>query len=253
MLSARLRKMRFPAKRYLEHYYTEIGDENQSLISFYAQIRDRIPENANHLEIGSGPTIYQVISIAPRVKQMTFTDISSGALNQVRLWRKNVRSGFSWNIFTRRSLEEEGDKPSPSLIEKREELVRTKIKRLVQVNLSSSVEFQKICDKYGPFDSIASNFAFEAIVTKRQDFRKLLKLVYKNLSSNGVFNIIMVEDCPSYQIGKKYLKTLNINREALLSELQKVGFNLTKSVKRFQATENIEYGYTGVMLLSCKK
>lgn len=244
--------MKFPVKKYLEHYYKDIGVENQHLIEFYAKHRDRIPFGGTHLEIAGGPTIYQIISIAPRVSKIIYTDVSVGAAKHIKSWIKNKTGAFDWDHFLKEVLKLEGVNNSHDDINKRSEIIRSKFHKYLIRDLSKEESILQLGKKYGPFNTISSNFAIEAFTFRIDQFRKIIKAIYNILDEGGIFSMLLVEECKEYQIGKVYLKTLYINRNQLIKELINAGFDKNMIIE-FQDTEDIDYGYKGIILLSCTK
>lgn len=246
--------MRFPAKKYLEHYYKEIGSENQRLIDFYAKVKTKTSKNAIHLEIGGGPTIYQLVSLANEVSKIIHIDISRGALNQVKYWIQNLPNSFNWSHFINSSLIAEGIKnPSKLDIETRAKLLRKKFHKLIRRDLSDPLIYIALNKRYGPFHSISANFSLEAITTEFDVFKELIKELYLILASGGRLNLVVVEECNSYQIGNNYIPTLNIGRDQIIKILTELGFKEKNIEIEFEDTENEEYGYKGIMFITCKK
>ena len=119
----------FDTAAYLEEYYNEIGPENAFLISTAAEAYKPFADSSQSiLEVGGGPTLYQVVSSARVAKAIHFTDYSANNLDAVKLWLAG--SGFNWDEYIRAGLEAEGQRISPEAVEERKALMRSKVTEL---------------------------------------------------------------------------------------------------------------------------
>src|SRR5689334_12770583 len=95
----------FNPRDYLQEYYSSIGAENESLLQFFVTAYAGFePDSLDILEIGGGPTVYQLISAAPFAKSITFTDYLSANVDEVKNWSEGSPDAFSWDPFIERSL-----------------------------------------------------------------------------------------------------------------------------------------------------
>ena len=95
----------FSPKQYLNEYYKKLGKENMALLDWYRDMYRKIGSKKSLLEIGGGPTIYQLISASSKVKNITFTDYSQKNLDAVNSWVKN-KDTF-WDDFIEHVLKGE--------------------------------------------------------------------------------------------------------------------------------------------------
>src|SRR5215210_6087673 len=104
---------RFQALEYLEEYYPdrEIGSENTALLAFYHSACREL-SGGTWLEIGGGPTLYQLISASTKVGSIVFTDYLGENLATVQSWLEANKPGL-WRSYIEATLRLEG-LPSPS-------------------------------------------------------------------------------------------------------------------------------------------
>lgn len=108
-------KERFKAAEYLKNYYAHIdaamvqryvvqktaASETARIMIHMAEVA--VPEiksvfgdrKPTVLELGGGPTLYQLFSIADTVKEIHFTDYTEDNLREVRKWVHREGGGFS--------------------------------------------------------------------------------------------------------------------------------------------------------------
>lgn len=117
----------FSSKQYLNEYYRTLGNENIALLDWYKSIYQKIGAGKSLLEIGGGPTIYQLISAVTKVKNITFTDISRKNLDIVQDTIK-IKCPF-WDKFIKHVLLDElGRDATKKETSMRKKLVAHKIK-----------------------------------------------------------------------------------------------------------------------------
>jgi NNMT/PNMT/TEMT family protein len=104
---------RFQALEYLEEYYPdrEIGSENTALLAFYHSACREL-SGGTWIEIGGGPTLYQLISASAKVGAIVFSDYLEENLATVKSWLEANKPGL-WRSYIEATLRLEG-LPSPS-------------------------------------------------------------------------------------------------------------------------------------------
>ena len=53
------------------------------------------------LEVGGGPTIYQLISASSKVESITFSDFNVTNLTEVRNWADGKPTAFDWSSYVK--------------------------------------------------------------------------------------------------------------------------------------------------------
>ena len=98
-------KNHFNSREYLEEYYATIGAENDQLLRFFATAYAAVPDGALLLELGGGPTLYQLVSAANAVAEIHFSDYLGQNLQEVVSWKDGLYDAFDWSAYFRRALE----------------------------------------------------------------------------------------------------------------------------------------------------
>ena len=76
----------FNPQEYLEEYYAQLSEENAFLLDFYHETYDRLPAGLSVLELGGGPTLYQLLSASRRAREIVFTDFLEVNRRVVERW-----------------------------------------------------------------------------------------------------------------------------------------------------------------------
>lgn len=245
----------FNTKAYLNEYYSDVSPENKAILEFFAEAaRKNISGEPRHLELGCGPTIYQALSIAPRVCEMVYTDGFQESLDEIKKWLDGHDQSFNWNKFTHAALiAENGKEPSEQERQEREDHVKSKIRKHDILDISNADSIASYLTKNGPFGSISSVFALEVPAKDHNHLESLLRVIYNGLPIGGVFNAVMVEGGQEYKVGETYLRNLKIEQEEIKDILSKIGFKLKDAVWRYVSADRNDEGYKGIMMISVLK
>ena len=126
----------FKAKEYLKNYYTDLDvgliekyvsqkrpeSETARIMIFLAEeaipaVRSFFDKKRNTLlELGGGPTLYQLFSLAEVVDEIHFTDYVDDNLHEVRKWLEKERGAFNWRPYAKAALmlrKDINDNPCP--------------------------------------------------------------------------------------------------------------------------------------------
>lgn len=103
----------FPARSYLEKYYSAVGPENAAFVrSITDYIWPRTSTSDTVIEVAGGPCLYSLMSLmASRgrpFKHVTFTDIGWKNLREVECWLRDHPSQFAYDPLLRWLSEEVG-------------------------------------------------------------------------------------------------------------------------------------------------
>ena len=92
----------FPARSYLEKYYSYVGDENAAMMRALAHFALRFqPALERVAEVGGGPSVVPLLTLSAALSRspttITFTDICRANLAQVEFWLDRRPAGFGYD------------------------------------------------------------------------------------------------------------------------------------------------------------
>lgn len=234
----------FQPKEYLETYYpplvldsekineeSEISTnfENFNLIEFYAKtvlpIVSKLPsQNLKMLEVGGGPTIYQLINLASAVEQIIFTDFLKENLGTVQAWA--LTNNSFWKSFVTIALSLElGRNATDSEIAERENLVRKKLifsqYDVLQNQVLAGHEFSE-----DQFDIVSSNFCLESITQDYNQWQNGMHTLCNKVAKNGLLIITALQNSFNYQVGNRFFPATNINSSDIEETLSNENFQI---------------------------
>lgn len=99
----------FSPSDYLKEYYQDLGNENAQILQWYNRIYSNIDSNQSLLEVGGGPTIYQLISATNKVTSITFTDCFEKNLAVIKKWKEQPDNFWDKFIAYTLGLERESN------------------------------------------------------------------------------------------------------------------------------------------------
>lgn len=242
----------FDPKEYLGEYYAQVGSENRAILNFFARVAAELDASPRHLELGCGPTLYQIISLAPKVREIIYTDGYRESLNEVAMWLQKRPEAFDWSDSVRAALVAEGfRKVEEELITGRSSEMRRKLRSLQLLDMADLPAVARYIHERGPFGSISSVFSAEVAVKSHAGLRELFGVIYGGLPRGGRFNVVMVEGGVAYKVGNHYLPNLELSFDEGEAVLFAAGFKPSEVEGDFVRAERKDEGYRGVMMFSC--
>ena len=236
-----------PRKYYLE-YYANVGAENRFLLDFFHNAYKRISSDTRVLEFGGGPTVYQILSAARRVKQIVFADFLEVNREQVRDWLNAKPQALNWDQYLDYVLKINGLQQNYSNRMKLREQVVPKITEIIQ------------CDAYLPkplgarsddkFDIVSSNFCLECIDAREEVFIEIVEKMSNLVENNGKLILCMLQNASSYKLADINLPAFAVSPDYMHSLLSSLGYQEI-SISSLGAEKS--QGYEGMFALSAKK
>jgi len=234
----------FSPQDYLNEYYTEVSDENESLLQFFYDTYSKLEPVDSMLEVGGGPTIYQIISASRVAKHIDFSEYLPANLAMVRAWLDQKPGSFNWDIYFKRVLEIEGRPASRENIDALAGTVRGAVRRLTQYDVFREpplVEGEPL------YDIIASNFCIEGIQTDRQVFERQFGRMTSYLRPGGLLALCMVKNATYYRVGKRRFPVVPVNETIMENVLKNAGLTLTH-IQSIKAVDP-DQGYEGMLMI----
>lgn len=237
-------KKSFNPRVYLNEYYTSLSKENKELLRWFNNFYKNY-ECKKILEVGGGPTIYQLISASKHVKSIIFTDCLVANLREVNKWIGN--DSDYWDKFIQYTLSLEGIDPTKSNLSERKDLIRSKINKVTPLDIG---DFRK--EFSNQFDVVQSIFCLEAATNDISELERMLTNIFSYLKRGGKFNLVVIEGAKYYKLGDKYLPAIYFDKDLIKKYLSEVGFKVNK-IKKIRSDNSGVSGYTGILFIEASK
>lgn len=263
-------KTEFSAKEYLQNYYakadltmvhkyivkrTAAAENMRVMMWLDAVCRPLIwaffgKEKAMVLELGGGPTLYQLMNIVDKVKEIHFTDYVEDNLNEIRAWKNSESSAFDWKDYFKAALMIKNDTIhiSDKEIESLEKELRRKITKIEHCDI-----FQKglgIAEK--SFDIINTHFVAESATSSKEQWEAALKNIYHKLNDNGLLFMSALRGAKSsYRVLEKSFPAVELYEKDMEAGLKNAGFHVIRISSIH--TDDKSNNYAGFMFVAAQK
>ncbi len=226
-----------------------VSEENLALLRFYAKTEKELQpakEELWMLEVGGGPTIYQLVSLSKLVKHIRFTDFLRANLQSVENW---IRTGSDkrWLSYIRAALQyERGRLPTNEEIIRREQQLKQKIS-LARYDVLRDRFFAPAPKKYA---LVSSNFCIECISQSKAVWFHALSNISKKIAGGGCLVMTALRMASTYNIQGRILPATPIDEEDVLNALLDLGFSNIEISSQDCLGEN---EYSGMIYVLAKK
>lgn len=263
-------KAEFSAKEYLQNYYAEA---DLAMVSKYVTEKTAAAETmrimmwldtvcspliqavfgkekATVLELGGGPTLYQLMNIVNEAKEIYFTDYVEDNLNEIRAWKNNDSSAFDWKNFLKAALMIRTDTTdiSDGMIEKLEEELRRKITKVEHCDIFQ--ENLGVADE--TFDVINTHFVAESATSSKEQWEVALKNMYRKLNVNGLLFMSALRGAKSsYKVLERSFPAVELYEKDIETGLINAGFHIIRISSIH--TEDKSNNYEGFMFVVAQK
>lgn len=241
---------KFHSDDYLGEYYDHIGRENEKLLEFLTAAYRLMPSGLAMLDVGTGPTIYQLIAASGKVSSISCGEFLGQNLRKVHAWVQSLPESFDWSLFTERILLLEGEKATSAKIAERELLTRKKIIDIFQLDLKRPVDKRLVC----AYDLLSVQFVPESITSSIDEYSKCLRSISSMLKPRGFLLMSAIKSAKSYKVGKDFFPAVSLNETTLNAHLVEAGFLEEPILSTSVNAENQgSQKYAGLMFLLTQK
>lgn len=218
----------FSPAEYLREYYSEVGQENDELLRFFADIAPSIPPGEDLLEYGGGPTVYQLLSFAPIVGDIVFGDYLAGNLDAVARWMDARAGAHDWAPFARAALRHEGRSADAPEVEHRLDLVRRRIRTLCRVDALADAQHGVRPDR---FAVVSTSFVAESIASTPHQWRRALTAITGNVRPGGHLAMTAIRNADRWRVGDQWFPALPVDADDIRSALGDLGHQIEHLVE----------------------
>lgn len=237
----------FSPKDYLNEYYTTLSSENIYLMNWYSDLYTNmeIPERAKLLEVGGGPTVYQLASATSKIRHITFTDYLEENLNEIREW-VNSNSDF-WDKFIQYAIQKETEIVEDKHFKQRKEEIIKALKKIEK--LDASILNSEYIENY---DIIQSNFCLESSTDDIALYKTMLQNLSRYVKKDGILLMAALEGASVYKVGDKYFPAIYLDEKLATEYLNEAGFEV-ESMEKILADDPEYSKYRGFLFIKAKK
>lgn len=241
----------FDPAAYLHEYYQSVSPENQAILAFLHDVYNEVAPDAIVLDVCCGPTVYQMISAAPRIEGWHACDMLKVNLDHLAAWQAGTAEQFRWDPFVAAVLALEGVEPNQAAIADRTALMRAKLQHLFQSAVQTLPA--QLAAANVRYDVLSSCFGLEAAVADVEAWRQVMAECAGILRPGGrLIMLALTLDTPNeVEIGGFSVPVVSITDELLRQTLPACGFD-PRSIKTVQcpADHPDTQGYSGLIFVT---
>ena len=206
---------------YLSVYYSKVDQYHEfQLNSFHGFFKSYQPPagGAKLLEIGGGSVVSNLISAAPKCKEIVFGEFREDNRERVKCWLRKDPSAFNWQPFFSYVVGtlEEG---SGQNIKERMDLLRN----IVKVVPCDIFQPEPVEDM-GPYDILSTVLCLEYVCMTNEEYRESVTKLAHLVKPGGTLLMQIDENVHTWVHSGKTFSTNPISREFVREVLESAGF-----------------------------
>ncbi|XP_064646998.1 nicotinamide N-methyltransferase-like [Lineus longissimus] len=212
-----------------------------------------IRDGSRLLDVGSGPSIYSVISAGIRSSEIVCSDYATQNLDEILKWVNGDPDAHNWQRCFEYVCTLEGKSDEWKL---RQDHIRQSIKRVVPCDVHQANPLAPLVLE--PFDVITSSLCLEAACSDESSYRSAVKHVTSLLKPGGMLFMAGVLGETFYYVGKKKFKAFPLSNEIIESAFAEVGltnlkwYNETSDIKKY-TFEGYSNDFSGLFAVSATR
>ncbi|XP_053309029.1 nicotinamide N-methyltransferase-like [Spea bombifrons] len=215
----------FDPKAYLEDYFRfGEGSLGDGFLKFALKQYSDVFSSGNVkggtlIDVGSGPTIHQMLSACEHFEEIIATDYTDKNLEELEKWLKNKPGAFDWSPVLKYVCELEGDREK--WMEKQERLRRA-VKQVLKCDVMKSNPLEPVTLPQA--DCLLSSECLEGACKDQAAYRSALKNISTLLRPGGHLVLCGVLNTNYYMVGKVKFFSLCLDEAFLRDALQAEGY-----------------------------
>lgn len=171
------------------------------------------------IDIGSGPTIYQLLSACESFKEIIATDYTDQNLLELQKWLRKEPGAFDWSPVVAYVCELEGNRIRGP---EKEEKLRQAVTRVLKCDVTQSRPLGAAL--LPPADCLLSTLCLDAACPDLPSYREALHNLGGLLKPGGFLVILDALKSSYYMIGEQRFSSLCLGREAIEAAVREAGF-----------------------------
>uniref|UniRef100_A0A9L0TMX4 Phenylethanolamine N-methyltransferase n=1 Tax=Equus caballus TaxID=9796 RepID=A0A9L0TMX4_HORSE len=175
------------------------------------------------IDIGSGPTIYQLLSACAHFEDITMTDFLEANRQELGLWLREEPGAFDWSVYSQHVCLIEGKGES---WQEKERQLRARVKRVLPIDVHQSQPLGAGSLAPLPADALVSAFCLEAVSPDLASFQRALDHITTLLRPGGHLLLIGALEESWYLAGEARLAVVPVCEEEVREALEHSGYEV---------------------------
>jgi hypothetical protein len=234
----------FDPKAYLKEMFQMPDDEDRFSLSFFARALEPLPDQMFIHELGGGPTLYSVAALAPKAREIHFSDVVDASLEEVNAWLQDQPDAHNWDPYIALALEAEGLSATKAAIADRAALMRKVLTQLMHCDAQSDtpIELENI-----QYDLVTAHHCTDVAATNVTEWRQVLQNVTTIVRPGGWLMLSVTTGARTYEVGEVTFECVNLTKDDILSGLLATGYR-KESVRMESYEVEHPHEYSGIIV-----
>ncbi|XP_036115796.1 nicotinamide N-methyltransferase [Molossus molossus] len=200
------------------------------------------------IDIGSGPTIYQLLSACESFKTIIATDYTDQNLQELEKWLKKEPGAFDWSSVVSYVCELEGNRAKG---QEKEEKLRRAVKQVLKCDVTQSQPLGAVSLPLA--DCVLSTLCLDAACPDLPAYRAALRNLSSLLKPGGYLVMADVLKSSYYMIGEQRFSSLSLDRAAVEAAVREAGYAIQQLEVVSQRYPSTMAGNEGLFFLVGQK
>ncbi|XP_037373135.1 indolethylamine N-methyltransferase-like [Talpa occidentalis] len=170
------------------------------------------------IDIGTGPTIYQLLSACGVFREIFATDYTEQNLRELEKWLKKEPGAYDWSPAVQYVCELEGDR---SKWQEKEAQLRKKVTRVLKCDVTKLHPLEPA--QVPAADCVLTLLALESACPTVDSYRAAIRGLAGLLKPGGHLVTMVALRCQSYMVGPKKFFALYLEKETVEKAVQDAG------------------------------
>ncbi|XP_063293008.1 nicotinamide N-methyltransferase-like [Pelobates fuscus] len=173
------------------------------------------------IDIGTGPSIYQLLSACQAFKSIIATDFTDKNRQELEKWLKREPGAYDWSDFSKVVCELEGDREK---WREKEEKLRSTIKHVLRCDVTKSNPLDPLV--ISPADGLISTLCLETACKDINSYRSALRNITSLLKPGGHLVLIGVLGDSFYKVGQQTFFCLPLDAQTVRGAVEDAGYTI---------------------------
>nr|XP_060643707.1 indolethylamine N-methyltransferase-like [Anolis sagrei ordinatus] len=172
------------------------------------------------IDIGSGPSIYQLLSACESFKEIIASDLVEKNREEMQKWLRKDPKAFNWTPMVKYVCQIEGNRER--WMEKEEKLRRT-INQVLPCDMNLANPFNPLV--VPPADCVLSTYCLEVASKDLHTYRSGIRKIGSLVKSGGHLVLVMALGGTYYMVGPHKFSCIYLTPEIVKEAIKEAGFD----------------------------
>ncbi|NXF33254.1 NNMT methyltransferase, partial [Nyctibius bracteatus] len=218
----------FNPQEYMKEYYTLSDGQGQPNTFLMQNLRSLFKmfsldgvRGDTLIDVGCGPTIYQLLSACERFQEIVALDYTEQNRRELERWLKGEAGAFDWRPVVQYVCELEGDREKWA---EKEEKLRRKVKQVLKCDVTKANPTDPV--SLPPADCIVSTLCLEGACKDLATFRSALRNISALVKPGGHLVMITVLRETYYAFNQQVFSCLRLEKNEVEEAVEGAGFEV---------------------------